>query len=53
MAQNPYATPTTISINLNDAAFLSAILAKWMKAEDMETAYLQDLALHLTPKAGC
>lgn len=44
----------SIAITPNDAVFLSAILQKWMVAQDMETAtYLQDLVAHLNPKAGC
>ena len=42
-----------VPVNLNDAAFLSAILTKWMNENDMNTEYLKDLASHLSPKAGC
>jgi len=43
----------TVSVNLNDAAFLSKILEKWMNENDMNTAYLQDLAKHLSPSIDC
>ena len=46
-------TTAKIEIDLNDAAFLSAILTKWMKSEDMETIYLKDLAAHLAGTNPC
>jgi hypothetical protein len=53
------ATPTTyevptVSIDMNDAAFLGAILGTYIYQNKMENnQHLVDLLNRITPKAGC
>jgi hypothetical protein len=45
------ATPT-VTIDLNDAAFLAALVTQYI-AKGNNTDHLQQLVVNLTPKAGC
>jgi hypothetical protein len=42
----------TVEIDLNDAAFLAALVTKYIAAGN-NTDHLQKLVVRLTPKAGC
>ena len=45
-------TSQTVEIDLNDAAFLAALVTQYI-AKGNNTDHLQKLLVHLTPKAGC
>jgi len=42
----------TVQVDLNDAAFLAALVTKYIAAGN-NTDHLQELVVRLTPKAGC
>lgn len=43
----------SVTVTPNDAAFLAALVLKYMKDENHETAYLQNLVKQLNPLVGC
>jgi hypothetical protein len=51
MNTTTYTVPT-VEIDLNDAAFLAALVTQYI-AKGNNTDHLQKLVVHLTPKAGC
>ena len=45
-------TVSTVEVDLNDAAFLAALVTQYI-AKGNNTDHLQQLVVRLTPKAGC